>query len=85
MGKGLINSLTYMYRFINLGRGTLTKDDLSAMGLSAHVMAAKAKDVINVGALDEISTDTVADLNQAAMIEQHIAEAIDWQLRQEII
>lgn len=85
MSKGLINTLTYFYRFINLGRGTLTKDELDAMGQSAHIMASRAKDVINAGAPEEISQDTAIELNQAAMIEQHIVESIDWQLRQEII
>ena len=85
MSKGLINSLTYIYRFINMGRGVLTKDELSVMGQNAHIMSTRAKDIINVGAPEEISQDTALDLNQAVMIEQHIAESIDWQLRQEII
>lgn len=85
MSKGLINSLTYIYRFINLGRGVLTKDELNIMGQNAHIMSTRAKDIINVGTPEEISQDTAMDLNQAVMIEQHIAESIDWQLRQEII
>lgn len=85
MSKGLINSLTYIYRFVNLGRGILSSDELGAMKLNAHIMSTRAKDVINAGAPDEIDQDTAIDLNQAAMIEQHIAESIDWQLRQEII
>ena len=85
MSKGLINSLTYIYRFINLGRGVLTKEELNIMGQNAHIMSTRAKDIVNVGTPDEICQDAALDLNQAVMIEQHIAESIDWQLRQEII
>lgn len=42
MSKGLINSLTYIYRFINLGRGVLTKDELNIMGQNAHIMSTRA-------------------------------------------
>ena len=85
MSKGLINTLTYIYRFVNLGRGILSNDELGVIKLNAHIMSTRAKDIINVGTPDEACQDTAIDLNQAAMIEQHIAESIDWQLRQEII
>ena len=86
MSKGLVSTLTYIYRFINLGRGILTADELMGMESAAHTMTFRAKDVLNANAESEQVTNvTAVDLNQAAMIEQHIEESIEWQLRQEII
>ena len=86
MSKGLISALTYIYRFVNLGRGFLTADELKIIRSNAGIMATRAPEIIGANTDDEqITSSTKLDLNQAAMIEQHIAESIDWQLRQEII
>lgn len=86
MGKGLISTLTYMYRFINLGRGALSAEELGTLGASAHTLSNRAGDVMRLDPeSDPASPEAALDLHQAAMIEQHIAESIDWQLRQEII
>lgn len=86
MSKGLISTLTYIYRFINLGRGFLTADELKIIRSNASIMVTKAPEIIGANTDDEqITSSTTLDLNQAAMIEQHIAESIEWQLRQEII
>lgn len=86
MTKGLISTLSYMYRFIAMGRGILSGDELGKMRDSAGVMADKAKDIVNAqAALEPISQDAATDLNEARLIDQHIDEMVDWLLRQEVV
>lgn len=84
MSRGLIATLTYMYRFVSLGRGSLNTEELRAMAQSADTMAAKARDVIQMTG-EPLTQEAEGDLKQAALVDQHIEEMVDWMLRQEII
>lgn len=84
MSRGLIATLTYMYRFVSLGRGSLNTEELRVMAQSADAMTAKARDVIKM--TDQaITREAESDLEQAALVDQHIEEMVDWMLRQEIV
>lgn len=84
MSRGLIATLTYIYRFVSLGRGALNAEELGAMAKSADAMTAKARDVIQMTD-EKLDHDAETDLAQAALVDQHIEEMVDWMLRQEII
>lgn len=86
MTKGLISTLTYMYRFIAMGRGVLNKDELLTVKANADMMSSRAGDVLKM--CPDENTDAQAiktDLAEAALVDQHIDEMVDWLLRQEIV
>ena len=85
MSKGLLSTLTYMYRFVSLGRGLLTREEMQTLRGSADTMTGKARDMINRMDEGEISQEAAIDLNQAALVDQHIDEMVDWMLRQEVV
>ena len=84
MYRGLVNTLTYMYRFVAMGRGRLKKDELEKLAGSAGLMATKAPQVL----ADEFATLTEDDrqaLSQAVLVDQHIDEMVKWLIDLEIV
>ena len=84
MYRGLVSTLTYMYRFVAMGRGRLKKDELEQLMGSAGLMSAKAPQVL----ADEFSNLTEDDrqaLSQAVLVDQHIEEMVQWLIDLEII
>lgn len=84
MYKGLINTLTYMYRFIAMGRGQLSKDEIESIGAGAHTLAGKAPQVLtNDGS--QVTDDERLDLEEAVLVDQHISEMVQWLISLEIV
>lgn len=79
MTRGLIDSLTYAYRYLHKGRGILTAEDAQAIRAGTRAMVKNAPAVL----ADE--AELRITLDEAQLIEQHIDESVDWLLRQEIV
>ena len=84
MYKGLLRTLTYMYQFITLGRGTLTIPEMEGMAATAGTLTGRAPEVLDPedgGSLQE----NKLTLEQAQIVDQHIEEMVVWITHQEII
>ena len=84
MYRALIQTLTFMYQFISLGRGKLTAQELADGVGWARVLAGKAPGVIEPETGDDPAESKLV-LAQAEIIEQHIEEMVAWINAQEIV
>lgn len=84
MYKGLLRTLTYMYRFITLGRGALSAEELSQGAAWAGTMVKTAPEVIEPDSGDA-PEEIKMDLAQAEIVEQHIEEMVVWITHTEIV
>lgn len=73
MYRGLIDYMTFAYTFICKARGRLSSDEMDAVALGAHTVAAKAEPVLGDGSRT-MSAEDRADLMEAQKIDQHIEE-----------
>ena len=77
MTRGLIDYLTYTYRFIHKGSGILKAPDLQAIGVGASVMVRTAPGILPQDTdLEEVSRT----MQEAQLIDHHIEESIAWLL-----
>lgn len=84
MYKGLLKTLTYMYRFITLGRGALSAEELSQGAAWAGTMVKTAPEVIEPDPGDK-PEEIKLDLAQAEIVEGHIEEMVAWLQHLEIV
>ena len=84
MHKGLLRTLTYMYQFITLGRGTLTGAQLTDMAAAASTMAGTAPQILEPGEGENAEACRL-DLAQAEIVEGHIEEMVSWITHLEIV
>jgi hypothetical protein len=84
MYKGLLRTLTYMYQFITLGRGTLSQEELASGANWASTMVRTAPQVLEPETGDK-PEEIKLDLAQAEIVEQHIEEMVVWMTHLEIV
>ena len=83
MFKEMIKSLGFLYMFISRGRGKLSRDELVAMRTASGTFVNKSEILLDQG--DVITPDQRIDLEEAAMMEQHVTEIVQFLLNQEIM
>ena len=83
MFKEMIKSLGFLYMFISRGRGKLSRDELVAMRTASGTFVNKSEILLDQG--DAITPDQRIDLEEAAMMGQHVTEIVQFLLNQEIM
>lgn len=81
--KDLVRTLSFLYHFTNLGRGKLSRGQLTEIGGTGRTLTENARRVLDDG--QGFTQEEEIDLAQAALIEQHIIEITQWMLSQEVI
>ena len=84
MYRALIQTLTFMYRFISLGLGKLTAQELTQGSAWADTLVRNAPTVIEPETGDD-PVEAKQLLAQAELIDQHIEEMAVWIATQEIV
>jgi len=83
MFKELIKSLGFMYTFISRGRGKMTREELQAMQATGHTFVSKNEILLDQG--ETMTPDQKIDLEQAALMEQHVIEIVQFLLNTEVM
>ena len=84
MHKGLLSTLSYMYRYLCVGRGKLDKVELNSIAGSAGAMAAHAAEVLEPDEGSSLQENRL-DIEQAMLVDQHIEEMVEWLTKLEIV
>lgn len=83
MFKELVKTMGFLYTYASRGRGKLTRGQLQQIGDTGDMLVKNAQPVLSDG--QPMSKDERTDLEQAAMMEQHILEIVHFLLSQEIM
>lgn len=81
--RELVRTMSFLYRFASLGRGKLTQGQLREIESTGALLTNSAEAVL--ADPSGISQDEKTDLEQAAMMEQHIAEIVQYIISLEIV
>ena len=84
MYKGLLRTLTYMYQFVTLGRERMSKDEMQGIANAADTIATRAPEILEPEDGGSLQQNKI-DLEQAAMVDQHIIEMVQWLINLEIV
>lgn len=84
MHKGLLSTLSYMYRYLCLARGKMDRAELASIAGSAGAMAGHAAEVLEPQEGDDLRENRL-DIEQAQLVDQHIEEMVEWLIKLEIV
>lgn len=83
MFKELLARIGFDYAYISRGRGKLTAEELQQISGAGKTVVEKAQLVLGDGM--PLDKEQQTDLQQAAMMEQHVIELVQFLLSQEIM
>ena len=81
--RDLVRTMGFLYRFASLGRGRLTRGQLREIESTGALLTDNAERVLGDG--QGLTDEEKKDLEEAVMMEQHVAQIVQYLINQEII